>query len=132
MNKKLALIRAAIIVFNAACAAFAIYLIIKNPLENNIYGFFAHDKRYFHCPTCGATRAVYCILTGDFKSAFYYHAYLTTTLPVFIYIDVCLSVNGFFFKRIVPYPKKFAVYLYILLALLLAFTVIRNFTSVVY
>lgn len=70
MNKKLALIRAAIIVFNAACAAFAIYLIIKNPLENNIYGFFAHDKRYFHCPSCGSYPRGLLHFNGRFQVGF--------------------------------------------------------------
>lgn len=132
MSKKIFLLRAAIIVFNAACLIFAVYILIKKPVKNDIYGFFAHDKRFFHCPSCGATRAIYCYLTGDFKNAFYYHAFLTLFFPVLLYTEICLSVNLFFQKKVLPFPKKYPVYLYALFFLLVAFTFIRNFTAAVY
>lgn len=131
-NKKLFALRAAIIAFYAACIFFIIYVLIKNPIENDIYMGFTHDKRFFHCPTCGATRALYCFLKLDFKGAFYYHAYFTLLSPIFIYIAATLSVNLFFQKRIIPYPKRPQIYLYALLFLLAAFCVLRNLTDLIY
>lgn len=131
-RKKLYLLRAAIIAFYAACIFFIVYVLIANPLINDIYGSFSHDKRFFHCPTCGATRAVYCLLKLDFKSAFYYHAYLTVLSPAFAYILLTLTINLFFWRKIIPYPKHYAAYLYVLLALLVAFTIARNFTTAIY
>lgn len=129
---KLFWLRAAIIAFFAACIFFIAYVLIKNPFENDLYAGFSHDKTLFHCPSCGATRALYCFFTLNFKGAFYYHAYFTVLSPVFLYIIITLGVNLFFQKRIIPYPKRFAIYLYALLILLIIFTVIRNFTTVIY
>lgn len=125
-------LRAAIIAFYAACIFFIAYVLIKNPFKSEFYAGFSHDKSLFHCPSCGATRAIYCFFTLDFKGAFYYHAYFTALSPIFLYIMITLSVNLFFQKTIIPYPKRFAIYLYALLFLLVAFTVLRNFTSVIY
>lgn len=133
MNKnKLFSLRAAIITIYAACIFFAAYVLIKNPFKSDFYAGFSHDKTLFHCPTCGATRALYCLLTLNFKGAFYYHAYFTVFSPVFLYIAAALGVNLFFQKKIIPYPKRSDVFLYALLFLLVAFTFFRNFTSVVY
>ncbi len=131
-KKHLFILRAAIICFYAACIFFAAYILVKNPLENDVYAGLSHHKQIFHCPSCGATRALYCLLTLNFKGAFYYHAYFTIFSPAFLYIIITLSVNLFFQKKIIPYPKHYAVYLYLLLFLLVAFTVFRNFTSAVY
>ena len=131
-KKKIIILRAAIIAFYAACIFFIALILIANPLINDIYGGFSHDKRFFHCPACGATRALYCLLTFNFKGAFYYHAYLTVLFPVFAYVLLTLTVNLFFGRKIIPYPKNFPFYLYALLSLLLVFTVARNLTTVIY
>lgn len=125
-------IRVAISIFYLFAAAFMVYVALKNPIENNVYGFFLHDERYFHCPSCGATRAFYCLLKFDFKSAFYYHAFFTVFSPVLAYVAVCLTVNLWCGKKIIPYPGHYSAYLYALLGLWMIFTVIRNFTDVVY
>lgn len=131
-RKKQFLLRAAIIAFYAACIFFTVYVLTANPLINDIYGGFSHDKRFFHCPTCGATRAIYCLLKFDFKGAFYYHAYFTVLSPIFAYILLTLTVNLFFERKIIPYPKHFAAYLYTFFALLIIFTIARNLTSSIY
>ncbi len=131
-NKKLFLVRTAIIAFYAVCIIFTVIILVKNPFTNNIYGVLSHDKSLFHCPTCGFTRAVYCLFTLQLKKAFYYHAFFITLFPVLLYLVLTLSVNLFFNKKILPYPKKYSIYLYVLFGLLIAFTVLRNFTSVIY
>lgn len=132
-NKKLTLIRASIIVFYSACLTIFIYVMVKKPLENDIYHLLGHVVEIgFHCPSCGLTRAVYCIATFQLGKAFYYHAFFTSTLPILGYIFLTLTVNLFMGKKIIPYPKKYPVYLYVYFGLYIAFAVLRNFTSVIY
>lgn len=130
--KKLTIMRAGIILFYSACLLFFIFVLLKNPLENDIYHFFGHDATVYHCPSCGLTRAVYCLVTFQFGKAFYYHAFFVCTLPVLGYIFLTLTVNLFMGKRVIPYPKKYAVYLYVYLGLYIAFAIFRNFVSFIY
>ena len=131
---KLKLIRLTIIGFYLACIALFVYVMVKNPLDKDIYHFLGHigDTNGYHCPSCGLTRAVYCLATLQFGKAFYYHAFFTVTLPILAYVCLTLTVNLFVGKKIIPYPKNYAVYLYVYLGLYIAFAVLRNFTSIIY
>lgn len=131
-KKDLKRVRAAIILFYAVCTLFFVYVMVSNPLKRNIYGWLMHDPSKFHCPSCGLTRAVYCLATFDFKHAFYYHALFTVLSPVLAYIVLTLTVNLFAGRKIIPYPKHYPVYLWIIFGLYIAFGVLRNFTDVVY
>lgn len=131
-DKKTFFVRTAVILFYAVCIIFSIVLLIENPLKNDFYGNLIHDESLFHCPSCGLTRAWYCLMTFKFKEAFYYHAYFTILLPVILYIVLTTSVNVFFNKKIIPYPKRYSIFLYALFGILIAFTIFRNFTSVIY
>ena len=132
INKKLIFLRTAIITFYAVCLIFTAYILIKNPFDSDFYGIMAHDKNLFHCPSCGLTRAIYCLLTFNFKDAFYYHAYFTLFFPIIIYTVLTISVNLFFNKKVLPYPRRYPVFLYTLFGILIFFTVLRNFVSVIY
>ena len=131
---KLKLIRLTIIGFYLACLLFFIYVMVKNPLEKDIYHILGHvvEMKDFHCPSCGLTRAVYCMATFQFGKAFYYHAFFTVTSPILAYIFLTLTVNLYAGKKIIPYPKRYSIYLYVYLGLYLAFAVFRNFTDVIY
>ena len=133
-NNKLKLIRLAIIGFYLACILFFIYVMVKNPLEKDIYHILGHvvEMKDFHCPSCGLTRAVYCLATFQFGKAFYYHAFFTVTSPILAYIFLTLTVNLYAGKKIIPYPKRYSIYLYVYLGLYIAFAVLRNFTDVIY
>lgn len=131
-SKRLVAIRVGIIVFYSLCALFAIFLYFNNPLVNDIYGFLIHKKTVIHCPSCGLTRAVYSLMHFDFASAFYYHAFFTCTFPILGYILLTLTVNLFFDKKIIPYPKRYPIFLYIYLGAFIAFSILRNFTLVIY
>lgn len=131
-NKNLAARRIAIVLFYALSLFLFVYVMLANPLQNDVFGIFVHDASIFHCPSCGATRAVYCFFRLDFKQAFYYHAYFTVISPVIAYIILCVTVNGFFNKKIIPYPKHYAACLYVLFALWMAFSVARNFTNIIF
>lgn len=131
-TKRQKIMRAGIVIFYSACILFLIYLLIKNPLKGNFYHFFGHDSEIFRCPSCGLTRAVYCLFTFQFKKAFYYHAFFVVTMPFLIYIILTLTVNLYAGKKIIPYPKNYAVYLYVYFGLYLAFAILRNFTDLIY
>ena len=100
MKKTLTLVRTAIIFFYAVCLLLLIYVIIKNPLKNDVYAFKFHDSTVFCCPSCGLTRAVYCLFTLRIKQAFYYHAFFTLFSPVIAYIALTLTINLFASKKI--------------------------------
>ncbi len=85
------LIRVAIVAFWFAVIAFSIYVFLSDPIGNDIYGFFIHDESAFHCPSCGLTRAAYCLMRLDFAGALYYHAYFTVISPVLAYFIICLT-----------------------------------------
>ena len=132
MKKSLILTRTAIILFYAVCLILLIHVLVKNPLKNNVYGFKLHDSAVFCCPSCGLTRAVYCLFTLKIKSAFYYHAFFTVFSPVIAYVMLTLTVNLFACKKVIPYPKRYGVYLWVLFGLWMAFTVIRNLTPFIF
>lgn len=125
-------VRVAIAAFWTFALAFAVFVYLHNPIENDIYGFAVHNEALFHCPSCGLTRAAYSLMRFDFAAAFYYHAYFTVTFPLWAYAAVTLGVNLFVGKKVVPYPKRYAVFLWIAFALWMIFTVFRNFTAVIY
>ena len=41
------IVRGAIVAFWLAAVAFAVYVYIKNPIENNVYGFLIHARGIF-------------------------------------------------------------------------------------
>jgi hypothetical protein len=85
------------------------------------------------CPTAfSETSAINCLATFKFGQAFYYHAFFTVTSPILAYIFLTLTVNLYAGKKIIPYPKRYSIYLYVYLGLYLAFAVFRNFTSIIY
>ena len=131
-NKKIIAIRCTIVAFYLLCISFAIYLYFVNPFEKDIYGFLIHQKSIIHCPSCGLTRSVYSLMHFDFKSAFYYHAFFVCTLPILGYILLTLTINLFCGKKIIPYPKRYSLFLYAYLFALIVFTIFRNFTSIIY
>lgn len=126
------LIRVAIVAFWFAVIAFSIYVFLSDPIGNDIYGFFIHDESAFHCPSCGLTRAAYCLMKLDFAGALYYHAYFTVISPVLAYSFICLTANLWAGKKIVSYPKNYPVILWVTFSLWMIFTVIRNFTDCFY
>lgn len=113
-------------------AAAFVYSFLANPFNSSEIFCSALAKTGIKCPTCGLTRAIYSIIIGDFKTAFYYHALFTVG---FIPLTVALTGMGLNFylgKRILPLPKYRWTYFYILLAVVILFTVARNLTNLIY
>ena len=83
------------------------------------------------CPSCGITRAAYCILNGEFKKAFYFNALFTVGIFPFSLILTGMGVNFYIGKRALPLPKYRWIYFYVCLFVVVLFTVIRNFTAII-
>lgn len=80
------------------------------------------------CPGCGVTRMCVALLQMDMKGAFYWHPMLLIQLPL---------LGLIFLRNIIAYIKNGVCHLsrlesicvYICIALLLVFTVLRNLVS---
>ena len=117
----------AAVAVGALITAIAVVLIV-NPTDGG-FPECPYRKLNFKCTSCGATRAVYYFFTLQFGKAFYYHAYFTLTSPLVAYYIVAIFVNAFACKRVLPIWWQVA-FGYVLG--LVAFTVLRNFTDVIY
>lgn len=84
------------------------------------------------CPSCGLTRAVWCILFGRWKDAFYYHALFTVGFIPFFTCLTGMGINFYLGKRVLPLPKYRWIYFYITLSSLIFFTIIRNLTTAIF
>jgi len=115
-----------------AFAALLVAVYIYNPADKKETFCWINRTTGLHCPGCGATRAVYYLMRFNFKKAFYYHAYGAVIAPFVLYVGVALTVNLFAGKKILFLPKFNWAYYYVPLALLMVFTVLRNFTAVIY
>ena len=61
------LLTAGVVLVSAAAAG--IYSVFSRFIPSIAF----HDDRLFHCPGCGGTRMVRCLLAGDWMGAVYYH-----------------------------------------------------------
>jgi uncharacterized protein DUF2752 len=68
-----------------AMAAFAALAIVVYNFSPSEYGFYPRCPLYaathLLCPGCGATRAFYAMLHGDFRAALHYNALFTLLAP---------------------------------------------------
>ena len=126
-----ALRRTSAILFIAAAVAAIVAVVLLDPTKNTLYTCFYREVFHIHCPTCGATRAVYYFFTLKFKTAFYYHAYFVATSPLLAYAGAAFVINNLVGKKVVPIKLKW-YYFVIYVAGLLVFAVFRNFTTVIY
>lgn len=111
------------------CFAYAYF---SKPFQQEGIFCLLNEKTGIRCPTCGITRAIYSILVGRWGDAFYYHALFTvgfiplTAILTLWGIRVCLPqarIKNFKFRWI---------YFYLILAVVLLFTAIRNVTNLIY
>ncbi|MBO6262656.1 MAG: DUF2752 domain-containing protein [Clostridia bacterium] len=124
--------RLSVPLFLLAVGAVFLYAYLAKPFESDGTFCVFNATAGIHCPTCGATRAVYSMLSGDFKSAFYYHALLTVgCVPAFI-VGVLALINFTAGKKIIPLPKFRWAYFYAAVGVVAAFTAIRNFLPQIY
>lgn len=131
MKKYLTKILAVILPLGVMTAVF-IYAYLVKPFSTD--GDFCLFLRYtgLSCPSCGATRSAYCLITGDFKGAIYYHGLFAVG-----FVPLCLALTGMGVnyavgKKVLPLPKYRWVYFYAVLGAYLTFFVARNLTSAIF
>ena len=112
-------------------AAVFLYALIVQPFSTDGRFCWVQNNAGICCPSCGLTRAVYLIAHGDFKGAFYYHALFTVGfIPVTILLTA-MGINYALANRLAVLKYRW-IYFYLALAVLLAFTVYRNLTTIIF
>ena len=122
----------AVFVPSLVVAAIFLYAYLVKPYESTELFCAVNRRANIKCPTCGLTRALYSILFGDFKRAFYYNALFTVGFIPLTVVATGMAINFYFQKKVLPLPKFRWIYFYLLLAVVVAFTILRNFTVVIY
>ena len=115
-----------------AVTALCLYSLINKPFEAKEIFCFANRVTGIKCPSCGVTRAVWCMLHGDFKTAFYYNALFTVGIIPSLIFTTLSSVNYCLENKLAYLPKYGWKYFYTALLVVIAFTVIRNFIPYIY
>ena len=108
-----------------------LYALIVKPFSTDGKFCWIYEGTGVCCPSCGLTRAVYLIAHGYFKRAFYYHALFTVG---FIPFTLALTVMGLNFAHgnKITFLKYRWIYFYLILAVVIAFTVFRNFSATIF
>ena len=108
-----------------------LYALIMQPFSTDGKFCWVLNGTGFCCPSCGLTRAVYLIAHGDFKGAFYYHALFTVGFIPFTLILTAMGINYALGNKIAVLKYRW-IYFYLVLIGVLAFTVYRNTTTIIF
>lgn len=112
--------------------AICLYAIVNKPFEKEEVFCFSNRVVGIKCPSCGVTRAVWCVLHGEIKEAFYYNALFTVgIIPTFVFTTLA-SVNYRLGNKVKYLPKYRWKYFYTALIIIVIFTIVRNFTFYIY
>ncbi len=79
-----------------------------------------------YCATCGATRATFALLHGDFRAAFGFNPLYVVSLPALAYAAVAGWLRLLPVRFRLPLPRFGMRALTVLLVVLLVYTVLRN------
>ncbi len=102
------------------------FLYYHNPRENRWLVCIIYGLTGYYCPGCGAGRACYSILHGQFYAAFRYNPLLCILLPWFaLYIGVCV-IQWLVTGRETVSVKIPMWVAYIILAVVVLYGVLRN------
>ncbi|MBR2384702.1 MAG: DUF2752 domain-containing protein [Clostridia bacterium] len=112
-------------------AALFLYAVIAQPFSSSEIFCWVYEKTNICCPSCGLTRAVYSIVQGDFKTAFYYHALFTVGFIPFFSLLTIMGANYALGNKI-AWLKYRWIYFYLCLAFVIAFTIYRNCVSFIF
>lgn len=90
------------------------------------YGCVIRDNFGFKCVSCGGTRSVSKLISGDLITAFRYNAFIVILLFIVFAIYIAFGVNAFR-TNYKPFSIKYRnIYLTLFIALAFVFTIIRN------
>ena len=85
---------------------------------------FFHLATGLHCPGCGGTRAMHQLLHGHVLTAFHLNALLVVSLPLIGWQIISVAAGKF--RQAPKVPSLSAHWLWLFLALAIAFGVLRN------
>ena len=78
------------------------YVFFNSPITSSIHPCFIKSLTQIPCPSCGSTRSVMAILSGQFQSAFYWNplGYLILAglviMPIWIIVDMIFGIQSFY------------------------------------
>ena len=122
------------LVVHIAVLAFALLfrlaIHITSRFENPFFGCLIHDRLFLYCPLCGGTRAVDALFRLDFALALRCNPLVVFLVAIVIVLDVIALIR---ILRGNEDPLPIPRWLWtLLLALLLAYAVLRNYLMIVY
>lgn len=104
-----------------------ILLSFANPEKLAFELCFSRRVFHFYCAGCGATRATYALLHGNFTAALHYNpVYTLILLPLFAYFWTALGIQIFFPKQRFRLPIPGFRWAVALLVLLVLYSLLRN------
>ena len=110
----------------AGLAGVTAWVLARNPLETTVFPPCPlHGITGLWCPGCGATRASYLLLRGDWASALHFNALWVVLAPLAVYQVVAFAGEawGVRWLRRIPLSQPVIV---ALLGALFGFFVVRN------
>ena len=109
--------------FGAIIAVGAVFFFF-NPSTTAFYPkCLFHEMTGLYCPGCGSTRALHCLLHGELREAFRDNALVVLALPLLGAILLARTLRR---RPPVVIRQSKLVWLWLLLAVIVAFGVVRN------
>lgn len=114
----------AVSIFLVAGLALGAMLFFLNPATTKLYPRCVfHELTGLYCPGCGSTRALHCLLHGEFREAIRNNALTIVVLPLFGVIFLARAVC----RRSTTTASRWRWgWLGLLLAVIVVFGVVRN------
>ena len=103
-----------------------LYFISFTPFINKITSCWFFETTGILCPSCGGTRCVQSLLSGDIINAFKYNVVFSIGIIYLLILNVVYLINRNKKMKILTwlYPKN--LYIYIFTTILLLYTICRN------
>ena len=112
-----------VVLFGAVIGVGAVFFFF-NPTTTAFYPkCLFHEWTGLYCPGCGSTRALHCLLHGDLREALHDNALMVLALPL---VGAILLARAFRRRPPVVTRQSKLGWLWLLLAVIVAFGVIRN------
>jgi drug/metabolite transporter (DMT)-like permease len=112
-----------VVLFGAIIAVGAVFFFV-NPATTAFYPkCLFHEMTGLYCPGCGSTRALYCLLHGEFREALCDNALVVLALPL---LGAILLARTFRRRPPVVATQSKLGWLGLLLAAIAVFGIVRN------
>ena len=96
---------------------------VFNKITNIGIPCIIHELTGFYCPGCGVTRMFFSIIKLEFYQAFRYNPFVFILFCLYILFRIISIFYYLKYKKVLAIPEKV---LYIIIALLIVFGILRN------